>query len=443
MNAWNTKRYSARTLSVFEITGAYFANIFYNHLYKTAKDRHNISSRSGYSLTDEYKAAVSAYKHGITKDKKSYEQTVKDLLQYYRTVTKFITASMNDFIDTILQQFIPEEHFVTLNDNEKFFFMNKVLSTIVTNVASDMVSIKYLSLIIDHRGEDSAIGGCKDRIVEIQCLERDNMFSKFIKQEIGAINGKKSRSKQHKELLEESEKVDVNLCRRLQEDCETLYQKYQELLMAKCELEAAESRARKIAETLHGEILALTEENSRLKKELEQTHTAREPMVQTRTAEKGHKQAEVRQSEPKQPESRQQTPKSRSVTPKQLTPQRELVKPTVTPNAAPTEVKNSRRKGASSSEKQVEPLINKPIAKPAEKPVEKPIKKQTDEDIDSYNSDNSVESANSSQSVESFESLNLDEPRGRFEKNPPLYNKDNKDNQDDPDDNMFLRDLDL
>lgn len=268
MNTWNTKRYSSRTLSVFEITGAYFANIFYNHLYIKAKDRHNISSRSGYSLTDEYKAAVSAYKHGITKDKKSYEQTVKDLLQYYRTVTKFITASMNDFIETILQQFIPEEHYVTLNDNEKFFFMNKILSTIVTNAASDMVSMKYLELIIDLRHEDNSISMCKDRIVEIQCLERDNMFSKFIKQEIGASNGKKSRSKQHKELLEESEKIDINLCKQLREDCETLYQKYQELLMAKCELETAENRAKKIAETLHAEIFKLSEENSRLKKEL-------------------------------------------------------------------------------------------------------------------------------------------------------------------------------
>lgn len=268
MSRWNPNRYSARTLSVFEITGAYFANIFYNHLYKTAKDRHNISSRSGYSLTDEYKSAVSAYKHGITEDKKSYEQTVKDLLQYYRTVTKFITASMNDFIDTILQQFIPEEHFVTLNDNEKFFFMNKILSTIVTNTASKMVSMKYLGLVIDNRGDDMSISTCKEKIVKIQCLERDNMFSKFIKQEIGGSNNRKMRSKQHKELLEECEKVDIKLVSQLRQDCETLYQKYQELLMSKCELEAAENRAKKIVETLHDEIFKLSEENSILKKKL-------------------------------------------------------------------------------------------------------------------------------------------------------------------------------
>ncbi len=54
----------------------------------------------------------------------------------------------------------------------------------------------------------------------------------------------------------------------MREDCATLYEKYQELLMSKCELEAAENRAKKIVETLHSEIFKLTEENSKLKQEL-------------------------------------------------------------------------------------------------------------------------------------------------------------------------------
>lgn len=268
MNFVGSKHYSPRTLSVFEITGAYFANIFYNHLYKSAKDRHNISSGKGYSLTDEYKAAVSAFKYGVTKDKKSYEKTVKDLLQYYRKCTKFIDASMIEFIDTILQQFIPDEHFKTLREDEKFFFINKILSTIVIKTSADMVSMNFLTLIIDHREEENSISACKDHIVKIQCLERDYMFSKFIKQELNVSKNKKPRSKDHEELFDETEKVDIYLFHQMQEDHEILCKKLQEMIREKCEAENREQKAKKVAETLHEQLMKLKEEHENLQEEL-------------------------------------------------------------------------------------------------------------------------------------------------------------------------------
>ena len=123
--------YSKTTLSVFEIIAAYFANIAYNHLYIEAKKIYGNSERDDRSLTDAYKTTLFAYQQGITTKPKFYEKTIMDILEHYRVYTRFSTASMEGFIDKVIQQFIPEEHFGTLGEQEKYFFLNKIVSSIV------------------------------------------------------------------------------------------------------------------------------------------------------------------------------------------------------------------------------------------------------------------------------------------------------------------------
>ena len=55
------RNYNPTAISTFEIISCYFVDIFYNHLYLTAKDRFKIySGKKRGSLTDEYRLAICA-----------------------------------------------------------------------------------------------------------------------------------------------------------------------------------------------------------------------------------------------------------------------------------------------------------------------------------------------------------------------------------------------
>lgn len=237
----NRGGYSNRTLSVFEIIGAYFVDVFYNHIYLTAEKNHKLyGGSSTKSLTDEYKSALVAYNEGITKSKKHYEQTIKGILEFYRTYTKFTTISMNDFINELLQQFIPEEHFTIFTDQEKHFFLNKIITAIIYKFIGRITQIDLMKMVIDDHDNTDNTRRYIDVIVDLMIIEREELFNQFVKQTRG-----------HNV---DDEQVSVEVVRKITQDRDALWNQLQELLKQKCELEAKLIRARAVAEVLHEKV---------------------------------------------------------------------------------------------------------------------------------------------------------------------------------------------
>lgn len=255
MDKLNRQNYSNKTISVFEIVGAYFVDIFYNHLYLTSKKNHKLypSDSRTRSLTDEYKLALDAYYTGITKDQKYYEKTIKGILESYRTFTKFSTISMSDFIDDLLQQYLPEEHFKVLNSNEKFFFLNKILTSVVEQFINKVSQIHMMKMIIDDHDNENNTRQWVDAIVDIQIIQREETFNMFIK-----LN----RGKSHVD-----DRIDAEVVKKITEDRTKLWKQVQELLKEKCVMRADLSRAKKVSETLYAKVVTLEAELLQLKKD--------------------------------------------------------------------------------------------------------------------------------------------------------------------------------
>lgn len=241
-NRLSRKNYTARTISIFEVIGSYFVDTFYNHLYTQSQKNHEINASNGKnrSLTDEYKFTLETYLRGITKDHKYYEKAIKGVLEAYRTHTKYTTISMLDFINEILQHYLPEEHFSVLNTEQKFFFLNKIITQLVKAVITEITQIHYMRMVIDDHGNEQNVRMWMEIVVDMQIMIRETLFNEFIKQERGGGGSK-----------DISETVDVEVVRKIVEERNKLWEQVQTLLKQKCELEVELSRAKMIVEVLY------------------------------------------------------------------------------------------------------------------------------------------------------------------------------------------------
>lgn len=265
MNKLNRQNYSDKTISIFEIIGSYFVDVFYNHLYLTAKKNHSMKATTEpRSLTDEYKMSLFIYFQGITKDKKYYEQTIKGIHDAYRTFTRFSTISMRDFIDEVLNQFIPAEHIQIMINDQKHFFLNKIIKSVVSKFIGRVTQIEMMRMIIDDHGNKENPRQFIDLIVDLMIIEREELFNEL--------------AKQH---LAEHEQVSVEVLQKITHDRDALWVQVQELMKRKCELESELARAKSIVEILHAKNLALADTINTNKKVIENN----EPLSRIRLRE--------------------------------------------------------------------------------------------------------------------------------------------------------------
>lgn len=242
----NRNDYSKRTLSIFQIIAAYFTDIFYNDLYLKARDNHNINGNDQTTLTDEYRKIILRYEYGLCKsDNKNYYQSViKELLEYYRVHTKYKTILMHEFVDSILKEFLPNEHFEILTSNEKYFFLNKIIVSIVRHFIEKIVTDNMLKIVIDNHWDDDNPEIFKEQLIDIQIIEREKLFSKFVKEELKK-NGHNNT-------------VDADFLDKMKKDRDILCKKIEELIKEKCEIQAKWEQSKKIVEELYKERNALT-----------------------------------------------------------------------------------------------------------------------------------------------------------------------------------------
>lgn len=228
--------YSSKTISTFDIIGSYFVDVFYNHIYRVAFQNHTLHAGSAEkSLTDDYKMALVAYKTGLHSDKKYYEGTIMGILEYYRTYTKFSTITLNKFIGELLQQYLPDEHYRVLTEQNRYLFLNKIISDIVTSFIDKIITFDYIRMVIDNRKNPDNTRQWVDDFVRIQIIEREKMFNAFI----SSATGDRGRG------------VDEGAVQRILEERDKLFERLQICLEQKCKLESDLDKAKKVVEELY------------------------------------------------------------------------------------------------------------------------------------------------------------------------------------------------
>ena len=238
--------YSKRTISVFEIVGAYFVDMFYNHLYLTARSNHRAVETSVGSLTDVYKSTVNAYVKGLKSEKRYYESAVKGMNEFYKTHTKHSTITMAEFINEVIRQFMPPDHFDILAGHEKDFFMNNIVLRIVDDFADEVFAIEKMRLVIDSHADESNTRVWMDCIVSIQICIREAMYSKFIKT-AGPAN-----------------MVDESVVKKILGERDAIWRKTTELLQRATKAEADLEHAKKVCQLTYDKLVAAEEKIAEL-----------------------------------------------------------------------------------------------------------------------------------------------------------------------------------
>lgn len=170
-------KYNSKTLDICELIGSYFVDIFYNHLYSTAKKQ---AAKNQTTTTQEYKNSIISYTEAINTNHKYYKQTVDSLHAWFKVNTSHLAITLDQFQLMIIKEFVPQQFINELAQKD----MDIILSEIITKTAIDfgiMVSKpQHIKQIIDSHKDDVNVKFFQNEILDILLERRDIIFNKFI-----------------------------------------------------------------------------------------------------------------------------------------------------------------------------------------------------------------------------------------------------------------------
>ncbi len=184
--------YDPKVISIFEIVGSYYVDVFYNSLYLKARD--SVKGGQSTSITDAYRTNVINYMVGIAKRKDLYMGVVKKMHKYFQRLLSFRTIIFSDFEDKILSQFIPNEYYKDFTENHKDSTLHEIVIKSVNAFGEVILKHDMIKRIIDDHLNRENITILQNGIVEIFILQREEYFSKFAR-EISKANGNIKESK--------------------------------------------------------------------------------------------------------------------------------------------------------------------------------------------------------------------------------------------------------
>lgn len=173
---FNRQSYDKHTISVLEIIAAYIANLYYHHFYGEAH-RLRVDKKVN-SVTGGYTHAVKAY---ITSLKKPeyYRRSIIGIHNYYQNTTKFTSISMKDCVDDIVQQFVPDEYFASMDTRQKEVILHNVLVDSVNNFSNEILCGSLLLSIIDNHKDPSTATSIKQKMIDCLLFEREKVYRQF------------------------------------------------------------------------------------------------------------------------------------------------------------------------------------------------------------------------------------------------------------------------
>lgn len=171
--------YDQKLISILEILGSHFVDTFYNHVYNSAQT----NLKSGGSLTDEYVRRVQSYIVGVKTDEQCYRQVVQNLHRYFQTTTRYTTLSFADFVERIVQQFIPPEYYDLLKAPEKDETLGSIVADLVSGLGAFVTSPDMIRRIIDEhdRSPRVTIRMIQDQGITILLAKRGELHNGFLR----------------------------------------------------------------------------------------------------------------------------------------------------------------------------------------------------------------------------------------------------------------------
>lgn len=206
MSILDRTKYSSRTITTFNILGAYIIDIYYNYLYRESIKH---KEESG-SITDSYKKIIYKYVSSINRDKKNsfrakiYQSLIEGIKNYFCIWNGLNSLSIQECIDKIVKEFIPEDLFDAVDKDKKRDLFYLVVNNIMQSFGKIIVS-DFLVRIIDDHDNSENVEILKDSMLDLLLMQRHTMFKKFVDEKTGGV-----------------EKVDREIVNKIQEDAKEL-----------------------------------------------------------------------------------------------------------------------------------------------------------------------------------------------------------------------------
>jgi hypothetical protein len=267
----NFDSYDKRTISIFEVLGSYFVDLYFNHIYASSKL--NIINSNGNSITDEYKAQVQAYMTNVKGDHSCYTDTINKLYNYYKNTTSYKTITFNTFIDHIVFEIIPVDYFESCTTKEKDEMLGNAIYDLISGLGVYVTSIDILPKIIDHHDQpEYTVRLIQDYAVTLLLTKRDFIHNQFIK------NSNNVKDQVSHDLVDRMNKQIVRLVKEksnLIYDHDALLKKYDRLEDELFHYKKLEVRLKKTVEQLMAENISL-KKKSKGKKKVESSSESEE-----------------------------------------------------------------------------------------------------------------------------------------------------------------------
>ena len=164
------KTYLPRTLSTYQVVGAYIVDIYYNHLYNEGIKFKN--SGKFETITDGYRYAIYIFVQTIDVKSPSYKpkhytQLLIGINEFFTIHTSFSTLSLTDCIDKLTQEFVPDDYYSSLDKDQKRNILREILTKVIREFSKFIVS-ETINFIIDNHNDLTNIELLKDKIVDFK-----------------------------------------------------------------------------------------------------------------------------------------------------------------------------------------------------------------------------------------------------------------------------------
>ena len=176
-----------RMITLYEIVGTYFVEIFYNSIYKVALRQ--VEDSKAHSVTEAYQNATHAYVTEIQHDSESYLKTMGMLHDYVRHHTEHSMSNYSTFVDRVVSTLVQAEFYRSMIPKDKDEIIASAVCDLVAALAVFSTKPENLPRIIDKRsGADraSTVTMMQDFTVTTLLSVRDRFHSKFLGRATGA-----------------------------------------------------------------------------------------------------------------------------------------------------------------------------------------------------------------------------------------------------------------
>jgi hypothetical protein len=209
---FDRSKYLPRTISVYQIVGAYFIDVYYNHFYTEAVKFRNAGQVP--NITEGYRHATFAFITAIdnkstkTYKVKHYNQLLTGINEYFKLWTSFSTLTLSECIDKIVNEFVPDDYSQTLSKEQKRSILRMILIDVLRKFTK-IVTTEYLQLIIDNHEEQANIEALKEVIINLFIEEREFMFHKFLASSSGSADAETVDKKFADRMRQEIERLNT------------------------------------------------------------------------------------------------------------------------------------------------------------------------------------------------------------------------------------------